>query len=384
MSDFQVFGDLDLTREERSKPKERNKPTPISEVHIDELLRLTGAKGASDIHLKAGAPPVLRINGELVPETAYGRLAPSDMERLLKQVTTEEQRKRFEKDLELDLSYGLAGVARFRVNVARQRGTITIVMRRLSFDIPELDELGLPSVCRELVLKPRGLILVTGPTGSGKSTTLAAMINYLNQREARRIITIEDPIEYLFRDQRSFITQRELGTDTSTFASALKHALRQDPDVILVGEMRDLETIAAAITAAETGHLVLSTLHTAGAALTVDRIVDVFPPFQQQQVRVQLANIIEGVLSQTLLPRIDGQGRVPAVEVMTASPAVRSLIRDGKSHQLPGVIETSQQLGMQTLDQALLDLVKQRQVSIEEALARAHNPDYLRSRLGRV
>jgi twitching motility protein PilT len=354
---------------------------PMRDVPMDELLRLTSAQGASDIHLKAGSPPVLRIHGILEPQTAYEALSAEDIVRLYQEVTSEGQRARFEENLELDLSYGLSGIGRFRINVARQRSTLTIVMRLLRFDIPSLDQLNLPAVCKELVMKPRGLILVTGPTGSGKSTTLAAMINYLNERESRRMITIEDPIEYLFRDKRCFITQREVGGDTPSFASALKHALRQDPDVILVGEMRDLETIAAAITASETGHLVLSTLHTASAALTVDRIVDVFPPFQQQQVRVQLASILEGVLSQNLLPVIGGKGRVAAVEVMTASPAIRSMIRDGKSHQIPGVIETSQRLGMQTLDQALLALYREGKVELEEIMARAANPEYLRGRL---
>lgn len=359
----------------------QNPVRPTSEVHIHELMELTGETLASDLHLKAGAPPVLRINGELVPQGQYGRLTPEDMERFFEQVTQPIHRERFAREKELDLSYGLKGVGRFRINVASQRGTLTIVMRRLSSVIPTIEELRLPEICKEFVMEPRGLVLVTGPTGSGKSTTLAAMINHLNTRDARRIVTIEDPIEYLFPDNRCFITQRELGEDTLSFAEALKHALRQDPDVILVGEMRDLETIAAAITAAETGHLVLSTLHTAGAALTVDRIVDVFPPHQQQQVRVQLANILVGVLSQTLLPTIDGKGRVPAVEVMVASPAIRALIREGKSHQIPGVIETSQRLGMQTLDQALLELYRSGLVALEEVLLKAQNRDYLQQRL---
>ena len=355
--------------------------TPTSRVHIDELLRLTARMEASDIHLKVASPPVLRINGELVQQTAYQSLRVEDMERLFHQVSNPRQRARFEQQMELDVSYGLKGVARFRVNVGRQRGTLTMVMRRLSSIIPSLEDLGLPSLCRELIVKPRGLILVTGPTGSGKSTTLAAMVDYLNQREARRIITIEDPIEYLIPDARSFITQREVGGDTLTFAAALKHALRQDPDVLLVGEMRDLETISAALTAAETGHLVLSTLHTAGAAHTVDRIVDVFPPHQQQQVRVQLANILVCVLTQTLLPTRDGRGRVVAVEVMVATPAVRNLIRESKSHQIPGVIETGQRMGMQTLDQSLMDLLRRGTVSLDEIMAKATDPEHLRSLL---
>lgn len=357
------------------------KPKPASEVHVHELMALTADLAASDIHLKVGSPPVLRIHGELEVRDEYAPLGAEDMERLFEQFTNPGHRERFERDRELDLSYGLSGVGRFRINVGSQRSTLTIVMRRLSSQIPDVDDLDLPPICKELVLEPRGLILVTGPTGSGKSTTLAAMINHMNALQARRIITIEDPIEYLFRDKRCFITQRELGDDTLSFSEALKRALRQDPDVILVGEMRDLETISAAITAAETGHLVLSTLHTAGAALTVDRIIDVFPPFQQQQVRVQLASIIVGVLSQTLLPTVDGRGRVAAVEVMTASPAIRSMIREGKSHQIPGIIETSQRLGMQTLDQALLNLYERGLVTLDEILLKAQNRDYLRSRL---
>ena len=355
--------------------------TPSSSVHIDELLRLTARLSASDIHLKAKSCPVLRINGELVPQTIYDPLGMEDLNRLYHQLTNEAQRTRFEQELELDLAYGLDDVGRCRVNIGKQRNTITIVIRRLTSIIPALEDLGLPAICKELVMRPRGLILVTGPTGSGKSTTLAAMIDYLNERETRRIITIEDPIEYIFQDKRSFVTQRELGQDTPSFASALKHTLRQDPDVILVGEMRDLETIAAALTAAETGHLVLSTLHTAGAALTVDRIIDAFPAHQQQQVRAQLGNIIEGVLSQTLLPTVDGQGRVAAIEVMVATPAVRNLIREAKTHQLPGVIETSQRVGMQTLDQALLALAQRGVVLLEDVLAKAANPEHMRSRL---
>ena len=350
-------------------------------LHIEELFRVTGQLEASDIHLKAGSPPVWRVNGELTRLDMYDQVGDQDLERYYEQLTNPMQRERFERNLELDLSYGVKGVGRFRVNIAKQRSTLTIVARRLSSNIPSIDSLNLPAVCKDLVMLPRGLILVTGPTGSGKSTTLAAMIGYLNERSSRRVITIEDPIEYLFRDERCFITQRELGEDTPSFASALKHALRQDPDVILVGEMRDLETISAAITAAETGHLVLSTLHTAGAALTIDRIVDVFPPHQQQQVRVQVADILQGVLSQTLVPTIDGRGRVAAIEVMIATPAVRNLIREGKSHQLPGVIETSTRLGMQTLDQALIELYRQGKVSLEEIMARAANPEYMRTLL---
>ncbi|MBC7236677.1 MAG: type IV pilus twitching motility protein PilT [Chloroflexi bacterium] len=363
---------------------EEEQVTPSGRVHIDELLYRMARLGASDIHLKAGLPPVLRIHGQLVPQEVYEPLDVADMERLFGQISSPGQRARFQEQKELDIPYEVEGLARFRVNVAWQRGSVSIVMRRLTTKIPSIDSLGLPAVCKELVMKPRGLILVTGPTGSGKSTTLASMIDYLNERDGRRVITIEDPIEYVFQDKKCLITQREVGEDTPSFASALKHALRQDPDVILVGEMRDLETISAALTAAETGHLVLSTLHTAGAALTVDRIIDVFPPHQQQQVRTQLASILEGVLSQTLLPTIDGNGRVAAVEVLVATAAIRNMIREGKTHQLPGVIETSQRVGMQTLDQALLALVERGQVSPQDALAKAANADYLRARLSEL
>jgi len=351
-------------------------------MQIDELLHLTARMEASDSHLKVGRPPVLRVRGELIEATGYDPLSADDLERFYHQVTDTQQRGYFEREKELDLAYELPGVARSRVNVGRQRQTITIVMRRLSAVIPTIDELGLPSVCKELILRPRGLVLVTGPTGSGKTTTLAAMIEYLNQRYARRIVTCEDPIEYVFQDKRCFITQREMGGDTLTFGSALKHALRQDPDVVLVGEMRDLETISLALTAAETGHLVLSTLHTAGAALTVDRVIDVFPPHHQQQVRVMLANILEGVLSQTLLPTVDGRGRVAAVEVMIASSAVRNLIREGKTHQLSSVIETGQRMGMRTLDQALAELYKRRLISLEQVMVSAANPLHVRTLLG--
>ncbi|MCD6302226.1 MAG: type IV pilus twitching motility protein PilT [Anaerolineae bacterium] len=351
---------------------------PSESPHIHDLLRLTAAAKASDLHLKVGRPPVLRIHGRLIPQNTYAPLQEADLNRFFEQMATPEEQAIFAEKLELDFAYALPDVARFRVNVARQRGSVSIVMRRLDEIIPPIDTLGIPAICKDLVMRPRGLVLVTGITGSGKSTTLASMLNYRNQRDACRIITIEDPIEYLFEDDRAFITQRELGNDTISFAEAIKHSLRQDPDVILVGEMRDLETIAAALTAAETGHLVLSTLHTAGAALTVDRMIDAFPPHQQQQVRIQLADILLGVLSQTLLPRADGNGRVPAVEVMIATSAVRNLVREGKSHQIPGVIETGQRLGMQTMDQALTDLYRRRLVTLEEVMSRAVNADHMR------
>jgi len=305
-------------------------------------------------------------------------MAPADVQAILERITNAQQREAFERDYELDMAYSVSGLGRFRVNACLQRGTVALSFRPIPLTVPRIEELGLPEVVKTLAMKPRGLVLVTGPTGSGKSTTLAAMIDYINENRRCRIITIEDPIEFLHRDKRSMIIQRELGMDTHSFAAALKHVLRQDPDVILVGEMRDLETIQAAITAAETGHLVLATLHTVSAAQTVDRIIDVFPANQQPQVRLQLSTLLEGVLCQTLLPRANGQGRVLAMEVMVGTPAVGNLIREGKTHQLPSVLQTGAQFGMQTLDQALKALYQRKLITLQDALARAANPNELR------
>jgi twitching motility protein PilT len=347
-------------------------------MDITALLRLVIEKGASDLHLAVPSPPVLRLRGRLIPLSQLPPVTPEAARRCFESITTERQREIFYQRRELDFAYTLPELARFRVNAAFQRGSISLTFRMVPTKIPTIEELGLPEVCKSLVLKPRGLVLVTGPTGSGKSTTLAAMINYLNEREARKVITIEDPVEFLHSNKKCFIVQRELGEDTLSFASGLKHALRQDPDVILVGEMRDLETIATAITAAETGHLVLSTLHTSGAAQTIDRIIDVFPAHQQPQVRAQLALILQGVLSQALLPRADGGGRIAAFEIMLGSPAIRNLIREGKTFQIPTYLETGSQQGMQTLDQALALLVKRGAVTLEEALLRAQNAEELK------
>lgn len=347
-------------------------------MDINDLLRLAIERGASDLHLKVPQPPVLRIQGELVSLDHLPKMAPDDVKTILEQITNAQQREAFERERELDMAYSVSGLGRFRVNVCLQRGTIALSFRPIPLTVPRIDSLGLPEVVKTLAMKPRGLVLVTGPTGSGKSTTLAAMIDYINENRRCRIITIEDPIEFLHRDKRSMIIQRELGMDTHSFATALKHVLRQDPDVILVGEMRDLETIQAAITAAETGHLVLATLHTVSATQTVDRIIDVFPANQQPQVRLQLSLLLEGVLCQTLLPRANGQGRVLAVEVMVGTPAVSNLIREGKTHQLPSVLQTGAQFGMQTLDQALKALYQKKLITLQDALARATNPDELR------
>jgi twitching motility protein PilT len=350
-------------------------------MNMDEMLRVVVERQASDLHLKAGSPPVLRIHGALTPY-GDGRLTPEDMQQALEQITTRERREAFARDLELDFAYTISGLARFRVNAALQRGTLSLVLRQVNWRIPTIDELGLPEVCKVLVMKPHGLILVTGPTGCGKSTTLAAMLDYLNERDARRVVTVEDPIEYLFRDKKCFFTQRELGADTRSFAAALKHVLRQDPDVILVGEMRDLETIATALTAAETGHLVLATLHTPSAPQAIDRIIDVFPPHQQAQISTQLATTLEGVLYQMLVPRAGGNGRVAAMEVMIATPAIRNLIREGKTYQMANVIQTGSQYGMQTMNQALKDLYQKGLIALEDALAKSSSPEELRELIG--
>lgn len=353
-------------------PPRQAKTIALDEVHIDDLLRLIVEKGASDLHLAVGVPPVLRVDGKLI-HTNYDRLTPRDSQRLVYDILTDEQIQRFESTMELDFSYSIAKLSRFRVNIFRDKGTVATAFRVIPTRIPTIKELGLPDILGELTKKPRGLILVTGPTGSGKSTTLAAMINQINNEVAHHIITIEDPIEYLHTHKMSVINQRELGQDTKAFANALRASLREDPDVILVGEMRDLETISTAITCAETGHLVFATLHTNNAPQTVDRMVDVFPPEQQEQIRFMLSNNLEAVICQTLLPRAGTPGRVCAMEIMTASPAIRNLIREGKAHQLTSSIQTSASMGMQTMDQSLRDLYQRGMITYDDALNRAMN-----------
>ena len=350
-------------------------------MHIDDLLGITLAKGASDLHLKAGGVPVLRIDGQLVPQDEMPEMTSQDMEQVFEQVTTEEQRDSFANELELDFAYQASGIGRFRVNAYLQGGTISLAFRPVRTQIPTIDELELPEVCKSLALKPHGLIIVTGPTGCGKSTTLAAMMDYLNQKERRNVTTIEDPIEFVHQDNKCIFSQRELGADTRSFANALKYAMRQDPDVILVGEMRDLETMSTALTAAETGHLILTTLHTPSAPQAIDRFIDIFPPHHQQQVRIQLSTTLAGVLYQVLVPRRDGSGRIAAVEIMLATAAVRNLIREGKTYQLMNVIQTGVQYGMQTLDQALLTLCRNGLISRDEALARSVDAEELKERL---
>ena len=345
---------------------------------INALLSELVHSDASDLHLKAGQPPIMRIRGDLQRFPEY-QMTEDEHNSALMSILNEERLERLNTFKEVDLSYQVDGLARFRVNMFWQRGHIGAVFRVIPHKIRSIEELGLPEVCKKIALLPRGLILVTGPTGSGKSTSLAAMINYINTTKRLHIMTIEDPIEYVHPDRTSIVNQRELATDTHSFAEALKHVMRQNPDVILVGEMRDLETIQLAITAAETGHLVMSTLHTVDAAQTIDRVVDVFPPEQQAQIRTQLSVTLQAVISQTLLPVKDGKGRVAAFEVMTATPAIRTIIRDGKTHQLYHDIQTGAELGMQTLDGSLLSLLKQGKIDYEHAIAKSQNlADFVR------
>ena len=350
-------------------------------MKIGELLRSMADKDASDLHIRVPGPAVMRIDGRLMPQEDLPPIDPADVQEAFEQITTESQRAVFRQELELDFAYSIPDLARFRVNVMQQRGTMSIAFRRVPIEIPSIDKLALPQLCKKLVLKPRGLILVTGPTGSGKSTTLAAMINYLNKHERKNVITIEDPIEYLYKNQKCIMAQRDLGDDTKSFASALMHALRHDPDVILVGEMRDLDTIKTAITAAETGHLVLGTLHTIDTVQTVDRIIDAFPPEHQRQIRLQLAQVLEAVLSQTLLPRATGKGRIAAFEILVVTPPVRNLIRTSKSFELPSIMQLSAKDGMQTLNQTLASLVQTHAVTIEEAMLKSSNPEQLKKLL---
>jgi len=357
---------------------------PASDTpHIDDLLRLMLERGGSDLHITVGSPPGIRQRGEIIPIENMKPLMPRDTMEMILGLLSEEQRRRFETELELDFAYSIPGVSRFRANVLQQRNSMGAVFRVIPIKIPTMEELLLPKVCQYLAERPRGLVLVTGPTGSGKSTTLAAMINHINATRPVHIITMEDPIEFMHRNKKAYVNQREVGEDTHSFAAALKRVLRQDPDVILVGEMRDLETISAAITAAETGHLVLATLHTTGGPETIDRVIDVFPPHQQQQVRMQLSSTLEGVLSQVLLRSTDGRSRVMAMEIMLGIPAISNLIREGKTHQMETIIQGGASLGMQTLDQHLKNLLTAGKVTFEEAISKAKNPRELAAMLGR-
>ena len=375
-------------------------------MHIDDLLREVVAAQGSDLHLTSGIKPTMRVWGKLTPMEQYEVLTPEDTFQLGYSMLNTFQKQKFEKFWELDLSYGVPGLGRFRVNIYRQRGAVGIASRVIPMTIPSIEALNLPPALKDLTRKARGLALVTGPTGQGKSTSLASMIDYINTERSAHIVTVEDPIEYLHQHKKSIVNQRELGFDTQSFPNALRAVLREDPNVVLVGEMRDLETISAALTIAETGHLVFATLHTANAAQSVDRIIDVFPPYQQQQVRMQLSMVLEAVISQQLIanqrfrgnpdgratprsklgsaaasgnwPSIEEIGRVPAVEVMLATPAIRNLVREAKTHQIETAIQTGGQQGMQTMDQSLRDLHLQKLITLDDALSRAIHPEELR------
>jgi twitching motility protein PilT len=358
---------------------ERTKDFDFAEV----IARMTEER-ASDVHLSPGFRPAIRVRGRIVPLEEYRPLSPQETRDTVYSLLNDDQRKRFESHKQLDLAYAVPGVARFRVNCFFQRGSISAAFRRIPHEIPQLGELGLPAVLEEFTRKPRGFVLVTGPTGSGKSTSLAAMLDIINREREEHILTIEDPIEFLHRHQKCIVNQREIGADAEDFSLALKSALREDPDVILVGEMRDLETMSTALTAAETGHLVFATLHTQSTAQTVDRIIDIFPAEQQAQVRMQLSIGLQGIVTQQLLPTADGQGRVVACEVLVPTPAVRNLIREGKTHQIYSSIQTSGSIGMQTMDAHLAQLVRMGRITRKLAEQRSTVPEELKRLLGPV
>lgn len=357
------------------------------DLMIEDLMEQVVESGGSDLHLSPGLPPYIRISGHLTP-TEYEPLTPEQCQRLIFMMLNNTQRKNLEQNWELDCSYGVRGLARFRVNVYKDRGSYAACLRALSSKIPSIETLGLPNIVREMAEKPKGLVLVTGPTGSGKSTTLASMINNINMTRAEHILTVEDPIEFVYEPNKSLIHQRQVGEDTKSFANALRAALREDPDVILVGEMRDLETIQLAISAAETGHLVFGTLHTSSAAQTVDRVVDVFPPTQQNQIRVQLSNSLIAVFSQTLVPKKNPKpgeyGRVMAQEIMVVTPAIANLIREGKTSQIYSAIQTGGKLSMITLERVLAEYYQAGTISFEAAMSKTSRPDELQRLIGGV
>ncbi len=350
-------------------------------IELQKLLEVMIEKKASDLHITTGAPPQFRVDGKLMSFDNTILTAP-DTKRLCYSVLTDAQRHKFEEENELDFSFGIKGLSRFRGNIYMQRGAVAGAFRAISFDILNFSELGIPPVVNELIKKPKGLVLVTGPTGTGKSTTLAAMIDKINNERNAHIITIEDPIEYLHRHKNCIVNQREVNSDTKSFGAALRHILRQDPDIILIGEMRDLETIQAALTTAETGHLTFATLHTNSCVETINRIIDVFPPHQQTQVRTQLSFVLEGILSQQLVPKLGGKGRALAMEVLIPNPAIRNLIREDKIQQIYSLMQVGQsKFGMQTMNQALLSLVERHIISLEDAMERSHNLDEFRQML---
>jgi twitching motility protein PilT len=359
------------------------KPASAPSVNLRALLEEMIERDASDLHITAGERAKLRVDGDIINANSEYVLSPKDTLQLAYSVLTENQKKRFEMEDELDFSFGIQNLARFRGNCFKQRGCVSMVIRQIPFNIRSFTDLGLPGVMARMAEKPRGLVLVTGPTGSGKSTTLAAMIDKINRERKGHIITVEDPIEFIHRHQGCIVNQREVGTDTKTFANALKYALREDPDVILVGEMRDLETIQAALTIAETGHLVFATLHTNSAAEAINRIIDVFPSHQQSQVRAQLAFVLEGIVTQTLLPRARGRGRVMAAEILVITAAMRSLIRDDKIHQIYSLMQSGKKYGMQTMNDALYQLYVSREVTEEECLRTSGDPNEFLRMIGR-
>jgi len=348
-------------------------------MEMSEILKTAVQRGASDIHMVIGKPPVVRMRGSVMPLAEFPVVTAEESKRLIYSLLTSDQKMKFEENMELDCSFSLPNVSRFRINVFVQKNGVEAVLRVISAKIPQPEDLKLTPAILQFADLPRGLVLVTGPTGSGKSTTLACMINLINQKREDHILTIEDPIEYVYESQKCIVRQREIGQQTKSFSNALKAALREDPDIVLIGEMRDLETISAALTIAETGHLVFGTLHTTDAAQTIDRIIDVFPPHQQTQIRVMLSSTLKGVVSQILLPKSDGIGRVAAREVMVVTPAISNLIREGKSHQIYSAITTGSKFGMISLDRALLNLVQEGLVTTEDAAAKAHDPEYIRS-----
>ncbi|HEY3328415.1 MAG TPA: type IV pilus twitching motility protein PilT [Capsulimonadaceae bacterium] len=380
-------GAAEIPKEERTlitMASESGVPVrPVEDLHLDELLHTMVDKNSSDLHIASGIPPCCRLDGALLP-MAYEKMSPADTQRMMYDILTDEQIQKFENTWELDFSYALQRRARFRVNIYKDKGTVAAALRLIPTKMPTLDQLGYSPVLEKLTHLKRGMVLVTGPTGSGKSTTLAAMINTINTYRNEHILTIEDPIEYLHNHKMSVINQREVNADTKNFQAALRAALRQDPDVILVGEMRDLETIGLAISAAETGHLVFGTLHTNSAASTVDRMVDVFPPSQQAQVRLQLSNNLQAVICQTLIPKASGSGRVGVQEIMIATPAIRNLIREAKAHQITSIIQTSASFGMITMDQNLKDCYLAGKISYDNALSRAQNADELKKMLAQA
>jgi twitching motility protein PilT len=358
----------------------------VSDGDVDLAMALSMMLdlGASDLHMSAGSPPLVRVHGELQPVEGCEMLTSQMLQRVLYAILTQKQRERFEEELELDFAYALPGKARFRVNLYRQRESIGAAFRVIPYEIKSLQALNIPPVVANFAGLPRGMVLVTGPTGSGKSTTLAGIIDLANRNRRDHIMTVEDPIEFLHKHKSCLVNQREVGEDTRSFTNALKHALRQDPDIILVGEMRDLETISVALTAAETGHLVFATLHTQDAGQTIDRVIDVFPPHQQQQVRVQLAGTLQGIVCQTLCKRADGNGRAVATEVLVATPAIRNLVREGKTHQIYSSMQAGAQYGMHTLDQHLAELVRTRVITYEQGLEKCHHSEDFNRLIGRA